>query len=274
MPRLLPLILLSCVVALVAVFGGVSARISPRQIARTESMPAASTVVSAASEPAPAAPAPAIQDVERRGGVACATPHVIVDVSRDLQVRSRPDGPVVGTVPARSVYLGQPMRAWVQAVSTDGSWGRITIPWVKPVTAAGWIPVAGLSSAPTRLLVVADLSERLLRVFRGCAEVERAQIAIGRPGSPSPVGRFWVTDRIEVPAQQQGSFGSYAFGLSAVQPRLPAGWSGGNQMAIHGTGSPGSIGQAASAGCLRVSQATLDRLRPLLQTGTPVVIVA
>jgi L,D-transpeptidase-like protein len=70
-----------------------------------------------------------------------------------------------------------------------------------------------------------------------------------------------------------GALGTFAFGISGIQTDLPAGWDGGDQLAIHGTDDPGSIGTSASAGCLRVSERVLDRLRPLLQPGTPVVIV-
>jgi lipoprotein-anchoring transpeptidase ErfK/SrfK len=66
--------------------------------------------------------------------------------------------------------------------------------------------------------------------------------------------------------------GSFAFGISGIQPRLPAGWNGGDQLAIHGTNAPWTIGTSASAGCIRVSEAALDRLLPLLLQGTPVLI--
>lgn len=80
-----------------------------------------------------------------------------------------------------------------------------------------------------------------------------------------------MTDRIHFSG---GYLGTFAFGISGIQPRLPAGWSGGNQLAIHGTSDPSSIGRSVSAGCLRVSERSLDRLRPLLQLGTPVIVVA
>jgi lipoprotein-anchoring transpeptidase ErfK/SrfK len=75
-----------------------------------------------------------------------------------------------------------------------------------------------------------------------------------------------------VPFAVGSALGSFAFGISGIQPRLPAGWSGGDQLAIHGTNQPWSIGQSVSAGCVRVSERTLARLRPLLAYGTPVVI--
>jgi lipoprotein-anchoring transpeptidase ErfK/SrfK len=66
--------------------------------------------------------------------------------------------------------------------------------------------------------------------------------------------------------------GSFAFGISGIQPHLPAGWSGGNQLAVHGTNDPSSIGTSASAGCVRVSERALHLLLPLLKLGTPVII--
>ena len=68
------------------------------------------------------------------------------------------------------------------------------------------------------------------------------------------------------------SFGSFIFGLSGVQTNLPAGWGGGNLLAIHGTNNPASIGLASSAGCLRVSRATLERLEAVLVLGAPVIV--
>jgi lipoprotein-anchoring transpeptidase ErfK/SrfK len=71
-----------------------------------------------------------------------------------------------------------------------------------------------------------------------------------------------------------GALGSFAFGISGIQPRLPAGWSGGDQLAIHGTNEPWSIGRSVSAGCVRVSEWSLERFRPLLMLGTPVIVSA
>ena len=118
--------------------------------------------------------------------------------------------------------------------------------------------------------VVADLSDHRIEVRSRDRVLFRADTATGAPASPTPVGHYFVSDRVAFPGG--GSLGTFAFGISGIQPHLPAGWSGGNQLAIHGTNDPGSIGRSASAGCLRVSERTLDRLRPLLRLGTPVVI--
>jgi lipoprotein-anchoring transpeptidase ErfK/SrfK len=43
-------------------------------------------------------------------------------------------------------------------------------------------------------------------------------------------------------------------------------------LAIHGTNDPSSIGNSVSAGCLRVSERSLVRLKPVLGLGTPVIV--
>ncbi|MCZ4497390.1 MAG: L,D-transpeptidase [Thermoleophilia bacterium] len=254
-------------------------RLTPTQALKAEAAPGALVAAGSPADAAPEATAPVTEPatepvaevIPTRGGVACATPHKVALVPRELPISAVPGGARVGTMPASSKYLRASTTAWVQAVSADGAWGRVTVPWGKPVNRAGWIPLAGLRMGSTRTMVVADLSDRVLRVFRGCRQVMEVPSAIGASGSPSPTGRFWVTDRVAVPAGQS-YFGSYAFGLSTIQPSPPQGWTGGNQMAIHGTNAPGSIGTPASAGCLRVSEDTLAKLRPLLRLGTPVVI--
>jgi lipoprotein-anchoring transpeptidase ErfK/SrfK len=120
--------------------------------------------------------------------------------------------------------------------------------------------------------VVVDLSEHRVRVYDRTRLLFAVAGATGRASSPTPPGQYAVTDR--VPFGAGSDYGSFAFGISGIQPHLPPGWTGGNQLAIHGTNDPGSIGTSASAGCVRVSEASLGRLRPLLQLGTPVIIHA
>jgi lipoprotein-anchoring transpeptidase ErfK/SrfK len=117
-----------------------------------------------------------------------------------------------------------------------------------------------------------DLSQHIVTVRKFGKVLFRAPGATGSSHSPTPIGEYFVTDR--VPFSAGSALGSFAFGISGIQPRLPAGWSGGNQLAIHGTNNPSSIGRSVSAGCVRVSESTLDRLLPLLRYGTPVIVHA
>jgi lipoprotein-anchoring transpeptidase ErfK/SrfK len=199
-------------------------------------------------------------------------PHLLVRVpSSGIAAHRSPwaSSPVVGTVVASSKYYHVPLVAWVEATNAKGTWGRVQLPYSWP-RRDGWIPLAGLARGSTRVSVEVDLSAHRVTVSKGDTVLYRVSGATGAPWSPTPPGRYFVTDRI--PFSAGSSLGSFAFGISGIQPRLPAGWTGGNQLAIHGTNDPSSIGRSVSAGCVRVSEWALDRFEPLLRLGTPVVI--
>jgi lipoprotein-anchoring transpeptidase ErfK/SrfK len=94
---------------------------------------------------------------------------------------------------------------------------------------------------------------------------------VGAFDSPTPTGRFAVTDKLD-----GGDFSSaYAcciLALSAVQTNLPAGWAGGNRVAIHGTVSASDFGRAVSAGCVHARDSDLRYLMRVVPLGTPVLI--
>ena len=180
-------------------------------------------------------------------------------------------GRVLGTIPAVSPFYGEPTVAWVLRVSRDGRFGRVPVAYAGR-DLIGWIRLRGLERSTTPLSVRADLSRHRLWVLRGDRIVLSAPAATGAAVSPTPTGHYVVSDRVAFPGG--GSLGTYAFGLSGIQPNLPPGWTGGNQLAIHGTNDPSSIGRSVSAGCLRVSERTLGRLRRLLRVGTPVFVRA
>ena len=196
--------------------------------------------------------------------------QVLVRVPRDMAMTARPDGGrVVGVLPGTSRYYDEPTVAWIQHVSSNGRFGRLAVPYTAS-SRSGWIPLAGLRDSWSPIEVHVSLSRHELVVRRRGSALFRAASATGSPSSPTPRGRYFVTDRVGFPSG--GYLGRFAFGLSGIQPRLPSGWTGGDQLAIHGTDDPSSIGTSASAGCVRVAHRTLRRLRPLLRIGTPVII--
>jgi lipoprotein-anchoring transpeptidase ErfK/SrfK len=197
--------------------------------------------------------------------------HLLARVPRSIQVLALPEAgaAVVGTMPSGSKYYGVPITAWVEETANHGRWGRVEIPYVWP-RREGWIPLRGLARARTHVEVHVDLSRHWLSISKFGRTLFGLQAATGAAVSPTPPGEYFVTDRI--PFSAGGSLGSFAFGISGIQPKLQPGWDGGNQLAIHGTNDPSSIGTSASAGCLRVSEQGLDRLHSLLKLGTPVII--
>jgi hypothetical protein len=193
----------------------------------------------------------------------------LVDTSGGVVVRAAPGGRAIGRLAGRTP-LGTSRWLWAVATSPDGRWGRVVLPW-RPNGQTGWIALAGRSVIHSRVWVDVDLSQRHLRLMRGAGPMRSFLTAIGAPSTPTPIGRFSVTDPIAT-GDPTGPYGWYAFGLSGHQPHLPAGWAGGDQLAIHGTNQPSLLGRAVSAGCLRVSNAALGILRRFLQPGTPVII--
>jgi L,D-transpeptidase-like protein len=193
----------------------------------------------------------------------------LLDESAGTAVRARPGGRVLGTLAGRTP-LGTPTWLWAVTFSPNDGWAQVVLPW-HPNGRTGWVRTRGHRLVHTRTWVQADLSRRRVMLMHGSRVVRSFPAAIGAPGSPTPIGRFSVTDPIST-GDPSGPYGWYAFGLSGHQPNLPPGWTGGDQLAIHGTNDPASIGTRASAGCLRVSAAALWVLKRALRPGTPVVI--
>jgi L,D-transpeptidase-like protein len=210
-------------------------------------------------------------DPNNGGGSPRPQPVTLVHVRAGMTMRTGPDADAraIGTMPSSSKYYDVPIVAWVEEVSSNGRWGRVEVPYSWP-RRDGWILIAGLRHESTGVSVDVDLSRHRITITRFGRRLLSAPAATGAPSSPTPPGHYFVTDR--VPFSVGSSYGAFAFGISGIQPHLPPGWGGGNQLAIHGTNDPGSIGGSNSAGCVRVGAATLQRLISLLQLGTPVVI--
>ena len=150
-------------------------------------------------------------------------------------------------------------------------WYRARLP-LRPNGAAGYVRAdrVRLFTVGTRIEV--DLSERRIDFFRDGRRVLRARAAIGKGATPTPVGHYYVNQRL-LASDQSGPFGPGAIGISAFSTVL-TGWTQGGPIAIHGTNDPSSIGKAASYGCLRIENRLLTRMLHANPEGTPVVIRA
>ena len=190
-------------------------------------------------------------------------------VRRPVPLRARPNGPVIaraGTTTefgsARVLSVAARRGAWLGVVATETPNGKLA--WVHGEN-------RGLRLRRSAHSLHADLSGRWLELRRGGRRARRIGVAIGRPGSETPTGRFAVTDKLRG-ASYSPYYGCCILALSGRQPKLPPGWRGGDRLAIHGTDTPGTIGFPASAGCLRAADAELERLMRRVPLGTPVFI--
>jgi lipoprotein-anchoring transpeptidase ErfK/SrfK len=182
-------------------------------------------------------------------------------------LHARPHGARIASVHTTTAF-GSPETLAV--VQTHGKWLQV-ISSSLPNDRLGWIRLHDVRLSRTRFSVTVDLSRRVLLVRRDGVVTRRVTVGIGRPGSPTPTGRFAVTDKLS-----GGAYGAYygccILALSAHQPNLPPGWTGGDRVAVHGTNAPSTIGAAASAGCLHAGDADLRVLMRRLPLGTRVTI--
>jgi hypothetical protein len=129
----------------------------------------------------------------------------------------------------------------------------------------------GLRFSSTWLMAHVDLSARRVWVTHEGKTVFAARATVGSARTPTPTGvtsvfGFYRTGGY-YPARL---YGPAIAGLGLWQ-RRPIPWAPeGGVIAFHGMGS--SAGGAVSAGCVRLRNDRMKRLRALLRAGTPVVI--
>jgi hypothetical protein len=195
--------------------------------------------------------------------------HEIAVLEGTVPLRARPNGRVVARAESRTEFgstraltVAARRGPWLGVVATELPNGKLA--WVNRRNVA-------LRLRRTAYSLHADLSRRLLELRKGGRVLRRISAAVGRPGSGTPTGRFSATDKLS--GSRYGPYyGCCIVALSGHQPHLPAGWPGGDRLAIHGTDSPGAIGTAASAGCLRAADGDLRVLMRRVPLGTPVFI--
>ncbi|MBB4773971.1 lipoprotein-anchoring transpeptidase ErfK/SrfK [Actinomadura catellatispora] len=108
-------------------------------------------------------------------------------------------------------------------------------------------------------------------VFDGDKVLRTGKVATGEGGTPTPPGRFYLTELIK-PPDPGGDYGAYAFGLSGHSPTLKTFAGGPGQLAVHGTNKASALGGRVSHGCVRVSNDDITWMAQNLAIGTPVIV--
>jgi len=151
---------------------------------------------------------------------------------------------------------------WLAVIAPERKNGRL-----------GWIPERRVELASTNFSIHVDRSARRLTLRRAGNRVRAFPVAVGRPGTETPTGRFAVTDKLH-PDDPGSPYGCCALALSGHQTKLIDGWPGGDRLAIHATPNTETVGKAASLGCMRAHTADIRRLMRTVPAGTPVFIRA
>ena len=127
--------------------------------------------------------------------------------------------------------------------------------------------------------ITIDRATFTLRLFRDLRFYKAYRIAVGRQGLETPAGEYEVDDKQINPSWHVPNSpwaGSLAGQIIPPGPADPikARWLGFyNGAGIHGTDDIGSLGTAASHGCIRMSIPDVEELFDLVPLHTPIYIV-
>jgi lipoprotein-anchoring transpeptidase ErfK/SrfK len=195
-------------------------------------------------------------------------PPLAFHVRRHTMLRTSPNGRMVARIRTRTEFKSPTILA--VAARKPG--------WVLVRTSlerhhVGWLPTsAGALFSQPRTIVI-DLSRRTLTVFHRGKLTDRYKVAVGTDATPTPRGKFAVTDRLRT-GDAGSDYGCCILALNAHQPKIAQGWGGGDRVAIHATPHTWTLGHAVSHGCVRSTNAALRQLMRHVRIGTPVTIHA
>lgn len=231
--------------------------------------PPAAPAVTAAAPAQRLRPAPPAGDPQEAPAPA-SRGRLTVHLTRPASLYASPGGSIVGRVAPRTTFDSPTV---LPVVRRQGSWlGVLTTE--LPNGRVGWIPAnAALVPYRTAYSVTASLGRREVVVRRAGRVVQRFQVAVGSPSTPTPTGRFAVTDKL-LTQDPSSPYGCCILALNARQTRTPQGWGGGDRVAIHATNLPETIGTAASLGCMRAPTEAMRRAVRLVPLGTLVIVRA
>jgi lipoprotein-anchoring transpeptidase ErfK/SrfK len=226
----------------------------------------------------------AVPRPEARRGVAVVEPaRTSVPASQELatllegqEVMSRPSA---HSVPVAFVAATRPLtgeRTVLPVIGSstaaDGSrWLEVMVPG-RPNGGTGWIRRLGTASSTTHWRIVIETARRRVVVYDDGLPVRTFVAIVGKPSTPTPLGRFFVEEVVALPPEDVGA--PYALALSARSNVLQEFEGGPGQIAVHGLGNIGGVlGTAVSHGCIRLNSFEMRWLVAYITPGVPVTIV-
>jgi lipoprotein-anchoring transpeptidase ErfK/SrfK len=162
------------------------------------------------------------------------------------------------------------------AVSPSAPAGTAPAPIASPSTVAS--PISdSFVPAPNEIHLLLKLGERKVYVYRGTKLINKYQVAVGKKGWETPVGNWNVQLMQKNPGWTNFKTGE----VMPPGPDNPLGerwigfWTDGkDEIGFHGTTNLKSLGNAASHGCVRMSNQNVKVLFKIVRVGTVVRVRA
>jgi lipoprotein-anchoring transpeptidase ErfK/SrfK len=152
-------------------------------------------------------------------------------------------------------------------------WLNVLLP-IRPNGTSGWIKASDVTLGTTDYEIRIEVGAHKLTLLKLGQPVLESGVVVGADKTPTPPGRFYVTDPLDLHSQPNAGYGVFALGISGYSDVLTSFKGGPGQLAVHGTNTPAQIGQNISNGCVRVPNDVIEQLAAQAGLGTPVTIVA
>lgn len=159
----------------------------------------------------------------------------------------------------------------VEEQRQDG-WVRVLLP-ERPNGSSGWIRQSDVKITQNPYRIRVSLGEHKITVFERDEVRYEGDVAIGKPSTPTPVGRYYTRVLLQAP-DPNTVYGPFAYGLSAHSEVLTEFNGGDGEVGVHGNNDKSVLGKSVTAGCIRMDNDEITRLSKLLPLGTPVEIVS
>jgi lipoprotein-anchoring transpeptidase ErfK/SrfK len=180
-----------------------------------------------------------------------------------------------GQTPANADVSVNKQRGGDMAWTMGSGKAMRTLGWILPTLAALIAPSMAqqtTTNLPERVKrqVVISVPDRKLVVMESGAVLRVFSVAVGADVSPSPTGELEIVTRLTDPTYYHSGVVIPAGTDNPLGPR----WVGLNKKGygIHGTNMPGSIGKAASHGCIRMRNRDIVQFFALVSVGDTVEI--
>lgn len=160
----------------------------------------------------------------------------------------------------------------VNVLENQGEWMKVLIT-ARPNHTTGWIKADDVTVAATDFRIELDLSTYHLKVFKGANVFLETDVVIGKDSTPTPLGRFFVTEKIKNQSDT-GVYGAWILPVNGYSEVLDSFDNGLPQIAFHGTNQPELIGSKASNGCVRIPNDVVTKIADAIPAGTPIEIFA
>jgi lipoprotein-anchoring transpeptidase ErfK/SrfK len=180
--------------------------------------------------------------------------------------------PVVAKLSNRTEY-NIPRTFLVTDQNSRPGWLNVLLP-IRPNGSSGWIKASDATLGRSDYEIKIELAAHKLTLLKLGQPVLESGVVIGTDKTPTPPGKFYVTDPLDLHNNSNAGYGVFALGISGYSEVLTSFKGGPGQLAVHGTNNPDQIGQNISNGCVRVPNDIIEQIAAQAPLGTPVTIVA